>query len=157
MKNDVVSKLLTKAGVKHEIYLPEYTIYISDAGQLFATKRYFDNSSFKKQKGYVGWEANHIVDYNDLEKLGWASKFPSYEDQTCVLLPAAAHRGRFNSVLQSPGRGGLGTGTLISPEDIISGYAQAYDNIGDYCGGGAARCKAELMSVVRTIVKQGTE
>ena len=159
MKNDEVSRLLQKAAVGHAVFWARgsFTVYISDAGQLFATKKCFDDSAFRKSMNYQRWHANHVIDDHHIRLLGWSHKFPTYREQTCVLLPMEAHSGRFNSVVQSPGRGGLGVNVAANPEDILEGYEAGYDHVGDYCGGAAARVKEELMKVVRAIVERGSK
>lgn len=159
MNNDEVYNLLKNAAVGPVAFWTggKYTVYISDAGQLFATKICFDNSKFKKDNGYSGWHANHVIDNNHIKLLGWSHKFPPYEEQVCVLLPMEAHAKRFNSVVQSHGAGGLGVDLAISPEDVLLGYNEAYDLIGNYCGGGAARCKREMLAVVKVIVDRGSK
>ena len=49
---------------------------------------------------YRGWQAHHVVEKQDLGRLGVAHLFPPENDQLCVLLPERTHIGRINSVLR---------------------------------------------------------
>ena len=98
---------------------------------------------------YRGWHAHHVVEAQDLERLGVSAKFPVYEEQLTVLLPQAAHIRRVNSVLrnQAPKY------AAMPISDLLAAYAGAYALMGNYCGGGEQRIQAELMAVARAILR----
>lgn len=98
---------------------------------------------------YRGWHAHHVVEAQDLERLGMAAKFPAYEHQLTVLLPQAAHIQRVNSLLrnQAPQH------AVIPAAELLTAYAAAYALMGNYCGGGEQRIRAELMAMVRAILR----
>jgi hypothetical protein len=83
-----------------------------------------------------------VVEYQDLERLGVAVKFPDYKEQLTVLLPEVAHIQRINSILrnQAPMR------AVLKASDLLSAYVSAYSLMGDYCGGGEQKIRAELMA-----------
>ena len=99
---------------------------------------------------YPGWHAHHIVEAQDLERLGVAGKFPPYPDQLTVLLPQSAHIKRVNSVLrrQAP------MDAIMPAPDLLAAYAAAYSLMGNYCGGGEQRIQSELMAVARAIFRR---
>ena len=98
---------------------------------------------------YRGWHAHHVVEAQDLERLGVAGRFPEYEKQLTVLLPQAAHIQRVNSVLrnQAPQY------AVMPAADLLAAYAAAYALIGNYCGGGEQRVREELMALARATLK----
>jgi len=99
---------------------------------------------------YVGWHAHHIVEAQDLERLGVAGKFPPYHDQLTVLLPQSAHIKRVNSVLRNQAP----MGAVMSTPDLLATYAAAYALMGNYCGGGEQRIQSELMAIARAIFRR---
>ncbi len=157
MKTDEVSRLLTAARVAHEAFWVKgrWIVYVTDAGQLFATKRCFDRSPFREDRGYGGWEAHHVVEDDHLRMMGWSARFPAYEDCACVLLPAGAHRGRFNRIIGRVGSGGVGRNVVIDDDAFVAAYRHAYEEIGAYTGASQERIAAELTAVVRAVVRRG--
>ena len=99
---------------------------------------------------YRGWHAHHVVEAQDLERLGISAKFPAYEEQLTVLLPHAAHIQRVNSVLrnQAPKY------AVMAVADLLAAYAGAYALMGNYCGGGEQRIQAELMAIARATLRR---
>jgi hypothetical protein len=130
-------------------------IWVTRGHQLFgdysALKTF--RSSYRKKNSaevpYMGWEAHHIVEKQDLERLGVASRFPDPEHQLCVLLPREAHVGRINNMLRNrnPSR------YSATAEELLSAYREAYDLVGDYSGAGAPLIKSELLGVVQAVVR----
>lgn len=124
-------------------------VFITPANQLLGT--YSKLSSFRGlyrsaagKLDYTGWEVHHIVEHQDLDRLGIAKHFPPYKDQLCVLLPRSAHVDRINNILRNRNP----TKLSASPQDLLSAYREAYELMGDYCGGGAIPIRRELMAVV---------
>ena len=76
-------------------------VLLSPANQILGT--YANLKRFQGSKGspYRGWQAHHIVEKQDLDRLGIANRYPSPDDQICVLLPERAHIGRINSILRN--------------------------------------------------------
>jgi hypothetical protein len=148
VKTDQASAVLRGAQIDHEVFWTsgELTVYISSANQLFGEKRVFDSNRFRKEfRGYEAWEAHHVVEAQDLERLGIAHKFPPYDNQTCVLLPAGGHRGRINARLRVTAP--IGAKDLTT-RDLLKCYADAYAVLGNYCGSPESTIVAELMSIV---------
>lgn len=152
MRTDVAATILDAAGVKHATFWAsgELSVYVSDANQLFAEKRVFDSRQFRKNEAYAAWEAHHVVEAQDLQRLGVAFKLPRYDEQTCVLLPAGGHRGRINARLRAL----LPIGASIDESAVIEAYGDAYEMLGDYCGGGEGGITQELMAIVRATLRQ---
>jgi hypothetical protein len=149
---DYVKSILEEARVQHGRYKCDSpsTIWLTAANQLFAA--YNALSGFALiDKHYRGWHAHHVVEDQDLERLGIAVKFPPYKEQLTVLLPPTAHIGRINSALrnQAPMR------VELRASDLLSAYASAYSLVGDYCGGGEQKIKIELMAIVRATLHRG--
>jgi hypothetical protein len=143
-----VKEVLLRAGVKHERYLkwPAGTLFLTHANQLVGT--YSDLRRFQiSDRNYFGWHAHHIVESQDLERLGINQHLPPREQQICVLLPERAHIGRVNSVLrvQNP------INVSVTPSYLHRAYRDAYALIGNYCGGGEAQIKHELVAIVEAI------
>lgn len=123
-------------------------IYLSAGNQLFGT--FTDLSRFRDcTPDYRGWHAHHVVETHDLRRLGIATQSPVRELQLCVLLPEAAHIGRINSVLRRE----VPIGRTWSAHTLLAAYAEAYNLIGDYCGGGERQVCAELVAIVRATFK----
>ena len=98
---------------------------------------------------YRGWHAHHVVEAQDLDRLGVAAKLPAYDQQVTVLLPQAAHIQRVNSVLrnQTPKY------AAMAAAELLAAYAAAYALMGNYCGGGEHRIREELMAIARAILR----
>jgi hypothetical protein len=99
---------------------------------------------------YAGWHAHHVVEVQDLERMDVAAKFPDYREQLTVLLPQAAHIKRVNSVLRNQAP----MGAIMPIADLLNAYTAAYALMGNYCGGGEQRIRAELMAVARVIFRR---
>jgi hypothetical protein len=100
-------------------------------------------------RNYFGWQAHHIVESQYLERLGIDRQFPRREQQICVLIPERAHVGRTNSVLRSQNP----TAVKVTASDLVRAYKDAYALIGDYCGGGEAKIREELIAIVSAIFR----
>jgi len=121
-------------------------IWLTAGNQLMAS--YTALSRFAKiDHHYAGWHAHHIVEFQDLERLGVAGKFPPYSEQITVLLPQAAHIQRVNSVLRNQAP----MSAVLPAPDLLAAYAAADALMGNYCGGGEQRIQAELMAIARAI------
>lgn len=141
-----VPQILTAARIKHEIHgkRPGTGVFLTGANQLIGT--YADLTRFRTSGSeYLGWEAHHIVETKDLDRLGVQDRFPSREQQICVLIPGAAHRKRVNSVFRSQNN------LQAAVSDLKHAYRDAYWLIGDYCGGGEKQIREELMNVVLAV------
>jgi len=149
---DFVETILHDSRVRYQEYrcnspLP---IWLTAGNQLMSS--YAALARFATvDRHYRGWHAHHVVEAQDLERLGIAARFPAYEEQVTVLLPQAAHIQRVNSVLrnQAPKYAAMGT------PDLLAAYAAAYGLMGNYCGGGEQRIRAELMATARAILRHG--
>jgi hypothetical protein len=121
-------------------------VFLTMGGQLVAPFRRLKDFQHLN-RDYFQWQAHHIVETVDLDRLGVTLKFPPREGQICVLLPERAHIGRVNSVLrhENPLR------LSASAGELRVAYRQAYSLIGDYCGGGELVIRRELMAIVDTI------
>jgi len=147
---DFVERILKDSRVRYREYRcnSPSPIWLTSGNQLMSS--YSALSRFATvDRHYRGWHAHHVVEAQDLERLGVAAKFPAYEEQLAVLLPQAAHIRRVNSVLrnQAPKY------AVIGAADLLAAYAAAYALMGNYCGGGEQRIQAELMAIVRAILK----
>jgi hypothetical protein len=121
-------------------------IWLTSANQLMAS--YSALTRFATvDKNYRGWHAHHVVEVQDLERLGVAGKFPPYQEQLTVLLPQAAHIKRVNSVLrnQAPMH------AVMATSDLLTAYASAYSLMGNYSGGGEQKIRAELLAIATAI------
>lgn len=143
-------ELLTRSGIRYQRYRqwPSRKVYLSAANQLLAP--YADLKLAQAgDKDYVGWEAHHIFEFADLERLGALGLFPPYERQLCVLLPPQAHRSRINQILRSSNPPGM----KVTASYLRSAYQMAYAMVGNYSGGGEAAIRKELMSVVDAVLQ----
>lgn len=147
-----VPDILTAASVSHRPYsrCPGAGVYITTANQLIGT--YDDLDRLRSLPGigrewYGGWERHHIVEEQDLTRLGVAERFPPRSQQICVMLPPAAHRKRVNSML----RGANPEGVRVTGVELWTAYEETYSMIGNYCGGGEVRIRRELLAIVAAI------
>jgi hypothetical protein len=144
------TQLLAAAGVRSRKFAewPTGNILLTAANQLigsYAELRRFQTS----RPVYLGWQAHHIVETQDLERLGVASRFPGRDDQICVLLPERAHIGRINSILRNQNPSSM----KVTASDLRRAYGDAYSMMGDYCGGGEAAIRRELMAIVEAVFR----
>ena len=123
-------------------------IWLTSGNQLMSSYRALSRFAIV-DRHYRGWHAHHVVEAQDLERLGVTGKFPAYDEQLTVLLPHAAHIQRINSVLrnQAPKY------AIMPAADLLAAYAAAYLLMGNYCGGGAQRIREELLAIVRAILR----
>lgn len=143
-------ELLKRSGIRHEPYKhwPGRNVCLSAANQLLAP--YADLKLAQSgDKDYLGWEAHHIFEFTDLQRLGALALFPPYERQLCVLLPPQAHRLRINQILRSSNPPGM----KVTASQLRSAYQMAYAIVGNYSGGGEAAIRKELMSVVEAVLQ----
>lgn len=123
------------------------TIWLTSGNQLISS--YSALSRFATvDRHYRGWQAHHVVEANDVERFGIAAKLPPYEQQLTVLLPLTAHIQRKNTSFrnQAPPQ-------AERAGDLLRSYAAAFALMGNYCGGGEERIRAELMAVVRAVLR----
>src|SRR4051812_32369355 len=74
------------------------TVQLTTGDQLMGT--YDQLCKFRDANpDYAGWEAHHIFESLDVERLGLGAFAPPYGQQICVLLPRKGHQ-RINSVLR---------------------------------------------------------
>jgi hypothetical protein len=145
-----IPQILSLAGVKYENYpkWPMKTIYLTGANQLIGT--YADLRRFQTSSpDYFGWDVHHIVEAQDLGRLGVEHLCPPYEQQVCVLIPRTAHSRRINSIFRSQNP----TNVQVTASDLRSAYRDAYWLIGDYCGGGEKSIREELVNVVLAVFR----
>jgi hypothetical protein len=122
-----------------EVYLTEGLQLVGSYGAL---------KDFRQRSpDYSGWQAHHIVEIVDLERLGVTSRFPGIDGQICVLIPERAHIGRVNSILRRENPLHLSA----TARELLTAYRSAYSLIGDYCGGGAGKIRRELMAIVGAV------
>ena len=141
----MVTDILLSAGVSFSVYTgwAAGNVYITSANQLIGTYKNLD--AFRKlDTNYAGWQAHHVVEDDDLHRLGGSTHAPAYEDQLCVLIPERAHVGRINSILRRENP----TKYRATGQELRRAYAAAYSMMGDYCGGGEAKIRQELLAVV---------
>ena len=99
MSDQIVRDILRSAHVGFQRYtfpgarLQPAGVYITSGNQLVGT---FSNlERFQRaEKAYFGWHKHHIVEKQDLDRLGISGLFPPEQEQICVLLPERAHVGR---------------------------------------------------------------
>ncbi len=147
---DFVERILKDSRVPYREYRcnSPSPIWLTSGNQLMSS--YQALSRFATvDRHYRGWHAHHVVEAQDLERLGVAAKFPAYEQQLTVLLPHAAHIQRTNSCL----RNHAPPDTVMTVTDLLSAYAAAYALMGNYCGGGEQRIRAELMAIARATLR----
>jgi hypothetical protein len=103
-----VPQILQSAGVRCQDYpqAPRQGVFLTAANQLIGTYRALTRFRATHPE-YTGWEAHHIVEARDLERLHIAHQFPVYEEQICVLIPKAAHGKRINSILNRQNPSGM--------------------------------------------------
>jgi hypothetical protein len=144
-----VQQILARSGAAFEPY-SQYRrgdVYLTAGNQLIGAFR-----SLKTFQGtvadYTNWQAHHIVETVDLDRLDITTKFPGREDQICVLLPERAHIGRVNSILRTENPLTLSA----TASELRAAYRRAYKLVGDYCGGGEAQIQRELMAIVDVVL-----
>jgi hypothetical protein len=148
---DFVESILKESRVRYREYRcnSPSPVWLTSANQLMAP--YSVLTRFATiDRHYSGRHAHHVVEAQDLERLGVASKFPPYHEQLTVLLPQAAHIKRVNSVLrnQAPMH------AVMATSDLLTAYASAYSLMGNYSGGGEQRIRAELMAIAKAIFQR---
>lgn len=139
------TQILQFSGVTCHVFK---NIYLTGGNQLIGT--YDAMKKFQEATpDYFGWQAHHIVETVDLDRLDITGKFPGRGEQICVLLPERAHIGRINSILryENPLR------LSATSADLLPAYRRAYALMGNYCGGGEAMIREELMAIVTTTFK----
>ena len=148
---DFGESILKEARIRYREYRcnSPSPIWLTSANQLMASYGALTHFATIDIR-YTGWHAHHIVESQDLERLCVAARFPPYEEQLCVLLPMAPHIRRVNSVLrvEAPMH------TTISAGDLLQAYSAAYWLMGNYCGSGEQRIRAELMAIARAIFRR---
>ena len=144
------TQLLAAAGVRSRKFAdwPTGNILLTDAKQLVGPWEEFDRFRTARP-AYRGWQAHHIVEWRDLGRLGIAGRWPPYKQQTCVLLPSAAHSERVNSILQHQNPAAM----KVTADDLRRAYGDAYAMMGNYCGGGEAAIRRELMAIVEAVFR----
>ena len=137
---DFVERILKDSRVRYREYRcnSPSPIWLTSGNQLISSYNALSRFAIVGPH-YRGWHAHHVVEAQDLERLGVAAKFPTCEEQPTVLLPQAAHI-RVNSFLYKQARRNA---------DLLAGYAAAHSLMGNYCGGGAQRIREELMAIAR--------
>ena len=148
---DFGERILKEARVRFREYRcnSPFPIWLTSGNQLLSSYRALSRFA-TVDCHYAGWHAHHVIEAQDLERLGVAAKFPPYEEQLTVLLPQSAHIKRVNSVLrhQAP------VSAVMHVPDLLAVYAAAYSLMGNYCGGGEHRIRAELMAIARATFRR---
>jgi hypothetical protein len=144
------SIILNSASISHAPFEGRTEIHLSKGLQLFgsysALTRFRDGyGPSDGQKPYMGWEVHHIVEDQDLSRLGVAFQFPTYVNQLCVLLPRSAHVHRINNILRHRNPTRFSATAL----ELLSAYREAYGLVGNYSGGGETLIKSELLNIVQ--------
>ena len=140
-----ITAVLLTAGVKFSVYAgcPAGNVYLTDGNQLIGS--YKNLEAFRAgDTAYAGWHVHHVVEDDDLQRLGVSAYAPAYPDQLCVLIPERAHVGRINSILRRENP----TRYQATGHELRRAYAEAYRMIGDYCGGGEIKIRKELLAIV---------
>jgi hypothetical protein len=140
-----VTEILLSAGIRFRPYprAANASVFLSDANQLFGAFKHL--AAYRRSDAaYRGWHSHHVVEIDDLHRLGVTTHAPHADDQLCVLLPERAHIGRINSILrrENPAR------WHASATELREAYANAYALVGDYTGGGERQIRAELLAIV---------
>lgn len=140
---------LKKAGIFHELYWlkGEKRVFVTKANQLIGEHKTL-HAFRKEHANYKGWESHHIVERQDIKRLGLQHLMPNENRQVCVLLPYSAHQKRVNSIL----RHFVPTGTLPTKHSLKEAYQDAYDLIGNYCGSCEFKIREELMALFCSIL-----
>jgi hypothetical protein len=146
-----VESVLKESRLRYREYKSHFPspIWLTSANQLIASYKVLARFA-TIDRHYAGWHAHHIVEAQDLERLGVASSFPPYAEQLAVLLPQAAHIRRINSVLRIEAP----MGAVIPAHELLLAYQSAYSLMGNYSGGGEQRIRAELMAIARAIFQR---
>lgn len=153
VRMDFVEGILRESHVRYTEYHcnSPFPIWLTSANQLISA--YSALTRFATvDPHYRGWHAHHVIEFQDLERLGVAGKFPLYDEQLAVLLPQAAHIRRVNSVLRNQAP----RDAVMTIADLLAAYAAAYSLMGNYCGGGEQRIIVELMAIARAILKHAS-
>jgi hypothetical protein len=143
-------ELLRIAHVNHALFSNSSgsQVFITDGNQLVGT--YNALKKFRASRPeYRGWDVHHIFEDQDLHRLGVDNRFPPYELQACVLIPKAAHTKRINSTLRIHNP----TKLNAAASDLSRAYRDAYELIGDYCGGGKKLIQDELSRIVGAVLQ----
>ncbi len=148
---DFVESVLQASRVRYREYRchSPSPIWLTSANQLMASYEVLTRFA-TIDKHYAGWHSHHVVEAQDLERLGVAAAFPAYKEQLAVLLPQAAHIRRINSVLRIEAP----MGAVMPAGDLLTTYESAYSLMGNYSGGGEQKIRAELMAVARAIFRR---
>ena len=148
---DFVESILKESRVRYREYHcnSPSPIWLTSGNQLIASYSVIKRFATIDIR-YAGWHAHHVVEAQDLERLGVAGKFPAYEEQPTVLLPQSAHIRRINSVLRNQAP----QDAAMPISELLNAYASAYSLMGNYSGGGEEKIRAELMAIARTIFKR---
>ena len=96
-----VTDVLLTAGVKFSVYAGREprNVYVTAANQLIGSYRHLE-ALRASDNNYNGWDAHHVVEDDDLHRLGVARTHLRVSDQLCLLIPERAHVGRINSILR---------------------------------------------------------
>lgn len=144
-----VDGILRTAGVTFEA--AKFGAQLTAGNQLIGT--YADLLRFRgADNAYRGWEVHHIFEALDIDRLGLSAFSPDYEQQICVLLPAAAHH-RVNSVLRRANP----TLLTATSSELEPAYREAYQLVGNYCGSSESAISEELLSIFKAVLKNLTD
>lgn len=142
--------LLRAAGISFERLESFVDVVCSRGNQLFGPYSSLETfrSVYRDKLGrrpYDGWEVHHVVEDQDLHRLGIAQHFPVYRQQLCVILPRSAHVDRINNILRNrnPSR------YSATAHELVGAYREAYELIGNYTGAGERTIRQELLAVVQ--------
>ncbi len=149
-----IRTILSAAGIAFSPFEKFSEIFCSKGNQLFGAYAALSSfrNSYRSGPGlppYFGWEVHHVVEDQDLARLGITAQFPPYQQQLCVILPRAAHVARINNILRNrnPSR------YSASAIELLGAYKEAYELVGNYSGGGEALIRRELLDIVRTVFR----
>jgi hypothetical protein len=145
-----VPQILRAAGIRYQDYpqAPNQGVFLTASNQLMGTYRSL--TRFRTGRpAYMGWDAHHIVEARDLDRLGIAHHFPVYEEQICVLIPEAAHAGRINSILNRMNPPSM----IVNANFLMQAYRDAYSVIGNYCGSVERAIRDELVAIATAVFR----
>jgi hypothetical protein len=143
-----ITEILAAAGIANEAWSKGgASARLTAANQLIGT--YADLLKVVRGNSeYRGWEVHHTLEALDVDRLNLGPFSPAYDQQICVLIPAAAHH-RINSILRRANP----TKLTASTADLESAYRDAYNLVGNYCGSSEAAIAKELFDIFKAVAR----
>lgn len=145
-----VEGILAAAGVANTAFTKEgVTVRLTSNNQLIGT--YSDLEKFRKANygNYEGWDAHHILEDQDVLRLGLARFSPANSQMICVLIPNGQHKGINRDLRKwNPPR------DIPTAADLELAYKEAYrDNLDNYCGADSETAlRQELLKILHAVL-----